>query len=1242
MSTKEQKGNEFVWEKHTWDFVDAYIRSPNHVVRHHIDSFDKFVQQNVPDLLSYQNPIIVNFDYSPVHNQHVKSVKIEIDNTHFRAPTRHTSSGCVQTISPQDARQCKLTYASDLVVDVTITTTEYILRTTDEPDEAMQPTRKVQQKSTVSEFLLGRIPVLVNSCLCMTRQHPTRDLGECKVDPGGYFIVNGGEKVLVTVERPADNHIMVYPNNKHPSVDIKSIPSGKCVRPRPFQLKIVRGALGNDVLRCFIPQVRQNIPIWTLMRALGGVSDQEIHSTLMMTLGPKHVQIQADQILRSSIAEVQHAPTVDAAIEAIACHVSSFGASDELSLLNGKLKEAHNRVRNMKAGTKEYKEAELDRARIDKQKRIMFTKVIMSREILPHVGSDFKNKRLFIGRMFRELAYGIYARRPDDDRDSFTNKRLNASGMLMTQIFSQCLARMVREFKTSINKTYLRGSWRAVGNFHSVLTKDNLYRHLRSGVITKSLRSALSTGNLGSQVGSSNLIGISQVLNRLSFSGTISHLRRVITPLGNTGKLLKPRALHSTQIFAMCPAETPEGHPVGLVKNLALSARVTMYRDPAISISALIRNGATPLTSSKSAVTYISKRIPVFVDGAWWGTTTDPAKLVDDMRKERRCGHIHPHTSITWLRDARAIATASKMGEVRICGTGGRIVRPLFIIDNRQFKATLEHAQYLRNGGVFSSMVCPNLSESKIREFFEPVVEYIDITESDTLMIAMTGDAVTKSRTGITIPYTHTELHPSLMFGVLAGLIPFPDHNQSPRNTYQSAMGKQSMGLYATNFKQRFGTLAHILYHPQRPLVQTRIHRILPTSRMPSGQTLIVAIATNGGYNQEDSIIINKSAVDRGLMVSTKTKTYRCEERNTEGTSYREKICVPDPETTSGTKRGGYDKLDKDGIARIGAEVHNGEVIIGKVTPTAVRGSRCKVVDSFIDSSVVLRNSTGGIVDGKLVRESNHGGRIARIRIRSTREASVGDKFSSRHGQKGTVGMVRRQSEMPFSSSGITPDIIMNPHAIPSRMTVGQLIETFFSKICTLLGAFGDGTPFANMGPETIHRFMEAIGKEADTDEELYDPKTGNRMKAHIFMGPTFYQKLKHIARDKMHGRAQGPMIHFTRQPTEGRARDGGLRLGEMERDCLIGHGISNFLWESMLRRSDDFSIGICTTCGSIAPLNYSKKIAYCHACRHRVVGETVNNSGTLVHVRRVEAPYASKLLIHELATMGVQTRLKV
>jgi DNA-directed RNA polymerase II subunit RPB2 len=410
---------------------------------------------------------------------------------------------------------------------------------------------------------------------------------------------------------------------------------------------------------------------------------------------------------------------------------------------------------------------------------------------------------------------------------------------------------------------------------------------------------------------------------------------------------------------------------------------------------------------------------------------------------------------------------------------------------------------------------------------------------------------------------------------------------------------------------------------------------------MPSGQTLVVAIATNGGYNQEDSLIFNRSAVDRGLMGSTMTKTYRSQEHTAEGTNHREAFCVPDPEHTTGTKFGGYDKLGPDGLARVGAAVGNGDVVIGKVTPVTGKGSRCRAVDTYRDSSTVLRNKTGGVVDGTVLRRTATGGRIARVRVRSERKPEVGDKFSSRHGQKGTIGMVRRQADMPFTADGVTPDVIMNPHAIPSRMTVGQLIEAVLTRLCVQVGARGDATPFTGMRPDVLRSLLRAAGEGADGNAVLHDPTTGRRLRCRIFLCPTYYQKLKHIARDKMHGRSTGPMVEMTRQPTEGRSRDGGLRLGEMERDAIAAHGMAAYTRESFLRRSDDYSVGVCAACGDIMPLNPERGVSRCVACTRRVRNGAHTGGGAVTDVRRVELPYASKLFVHELATMGVRVDMR-
>ena len=448
----------------------------------------------------------------------------------------------------------------------------------------------------------------------------------------------------------------------------------------------------------------------------------------------------------------------------------------------------------------------------------------------------------------------------------------------------------------------------------------------------------------------------------------------------------------------------------------------------------------------------------IYVDGDLWGTTHEPNMVMQALRLARSAGDIHVHTSIAWDRS----------GSTRASG------------------AALERDPTLRHGGAHSEAdvhpqhrrdvpdvggSCPGVGGGRAVRLHAPalaIVEpsarvrgagYIGAAESDTLMLAIRARDVRKRR-GINIRHTHCELHPSLMLGVLAAVIPFPDHNQSPRNTYQSAMSKQSMGLYATNFYQRFGTLGHLLYYPHRPLIQSRVHRILPARHMPSGQTVMVAIAVNGGWNQEDSVIVNRQAVQRGLFVSTMTKTYRSEERVVEGTVHRDRFCVPGASVTVGLKSGQYTKLDPaTGVARVGESVRNGDILIGKVTPLAAKGSRRHIVEEYRDSSVVLRNSTGGIVDQTSVTDTTDRGRVARVRVRSVRELSIGDKVSSRHGQKGTVGMIRSQGDMPFTKDGVVPDIIMNPHAIPSRMTVGQLLEAALTKLAVLVGTAATPPP---------------------------------------------------------------------------------------------------------------------------------------------------------------------------------------
>ena len=473
--------------------------------------------------------------------------------------------------------------------------------------------------------------------------------------------------------------------------------------------------------------------------------------------------------------------------------------------------------------------------------------------------------------------------------------------------------------------------------------------------------------------------------------------------------------------------------------------------------------------------------------------------------------------------------------------------------------------------------------------------------------------------------YSHCEIHPFLILGAIASTIPFPDHNQSPRNTYQSAMGKQAIGICATNFATRMDTISHILYYPQKPLVTTKSMKYLNTTDMPSGINAIIAIATYTGYNQEDSVLMNKSAVDRGLFLSAHLKTYKEEEKKNQNSGDEEKFCVPNKNNTYNYKLANYSKLKSNGIVKEQINVEPGDVIIGKTIP-----HKKKKENTYKDNSIVLKNNEGGHIYKVYMGINGDGYKFCKVQIKNERYPDIGDKFSSRHGQKGTIGMLYRQQDMPFTKEGIVPDIIINPHAIPSRMTIGQLIECILGKTGTVLGMNGDSTPFTDLDPKKLSDILSNVcGFDMYGNEVLYNGLTGEQLLANIFIGPTFYQRLKHMVIDKYHSRSTGPVVLLTRQPAEGRTRDGGLRFGEMERDCIISHGASAFLKERLMDQSDAYRVHVCQKCGLIAVANLKNQTFEC--CK---------NPNERTGIVQIMLPYACKLMFQELMSMGIAPRL--
>ena len=579
----------------------------------------------------------------------------------------------------------------------------------------------------------------------------------------------------------------------------------------------------------------------------------------------------------------------------------------------------------------------------------------------------------------------------------------------------------------------------------------------------------------------------------------------------------------------------------------------------------------------------------LFINGDWLGFLDKPKELLDYFKYLRKNGNIHPHCSIYWNIQEYSMY---------IYSDSGRLTRPLIEVSNN----------------MDISLTSNKWDEIILNEKFP--IQYIDFHEVNNSLIAI-------NHKQITVNHTHSEIHPCLLLGTMASCIPFSNHNQSPRNTYQSAMGKQALGIHCTNYLQRFDTFSHILYYPQKPFVNTRIMNHIQYNNLPSGINCIVAIATYGGYNQEDSVLINKAALDRGLFNSTFYRTYKEEEKKNQLTGDEDKFCKPNTQKLLHPKPCNYNKLGDKGFIKEDTQVSSNDIIIGKVIPIKNNPDYL-----YKDQSTYIRPNESGYIDENYVSINSEGYRFCKVRVRTIKKPDIGDKVSSRHGQKGTIGMIYNQEDMPYSESGIVPDIIMNPHAVPSRMTIAQLIECILGKTCSELGYMGDGTPFNETNINDIITILESCGYEGCGNETLYSGINGDQLKTQIFMGPTFYQRLKHMSGDKIHSRSSGPIVSMTRQPAEGRSAHGGLRFGEMERDCMISHGSAAFLKERFMEVSDKYTIYICNLCNCIACGNPHKSIYECKKC---------NNYEDFT---KCYIPYSCKLLLQELMTMSISPRL--
>lgn len=1108
--------------------------------------------------------------------QYEYEVNLEFENVTIRKPTIFENNGSVQPMMPNDARLRNLTYAAPLFVDVRATTTMI--------DHTRGGAKEIRQR-VFPNVHLGKVPVMVGSDYCLLRDqnylHPST-LGECAEDLGGYFIIQGGERAIISQERMSENRPFVFRNNRNTAkevevVEIKSIGPLNDQVPKSNAVKIVYNPKNPQLhlLRATVPRMKTEIPLFVLFRALGLETDKDI---VDLILGPDG-DTNYNSILNESMMEAADIQTREDAL-------MFLGRPQNINTWSGK------------------------------SGKTISVEDILADELFPHVGGVDTNyeKACLLAHMTRKVLWITTQRIPIDDRDAYPNKRVDLPGFLLSNLFrTYYTTKMVKDIRASLGKEIHSGAWRSTGNFEDIVNVSNIYKIIKSTIIDVGMKSSLATGNFGSaKIGGPTKIGVAQVLNRLNYVAGISHLRRVSTPIEKTGRLVAPRKLHNTQWGYICPSETPEGHSVGVVKNLSTTAIVAIGSDVETP-KEFIRGLEQFIPLRESTLTEKHTGTRLFLNGVWMGIIRpdNTQDVVDMMRKAKRSGLIHIHTGIIWKRHLR---------ELWITTEAGRMLRPLY------FAPALR--EIAKNPGLLAEINRIPTWDGLLlwtTPSGKHLFEYLDPGETEGAYLGMFPEEALKDTA-----FTHTEIHPSTILGTLASNIPFPDHNQSPRNAYQCAMGKQAMGVYALNYRERFDAMSHVLCYPQEPFVSPFASKFYGLQSMPSGQNIVVAIATYTGYNQEDSIMINRGAIERGLFRSVFYRTYKDEEKKNQNSGEEERFCRPDPAMTKSMRHGNYNKVEEDGFIKENTYVNNEDILIGKVVPLRVPTGMVVPAGSkrFKDVSRTLRNNETGYVDKIFRNRNGEGYSFVKIRMRIDRVPEIGDKFSSRHGQKGTCGMILDPEDMPQTADGIVPDIIINPHCIPSRMTIAQLLETLLGKAACMLGCLGDGTPFNATTVEGIASILrDQCGMNPYGNEILYNGYNGRMMETSIFIGPCFYQRLRHCSADKLHSRASGPLVMLTRQPAEGRAREGGLRFGEMERDCVAAHGIMDFTKERFNECSDAFRCFTCRECGLLAIANPVDGLWLCRGC------------GNTTHFSPIQIPYASKLLFQELETMSISSR---
>jgi len=1118
-----------------WQLLPAYLMIRG-LVRQHLDSFNHLIQVELKEILKANEYIYCDAD----PNWFVRYIDIRVG-----LPDIEESFGTSRKTTPHECRLRDITYSAPILVDI-----EY----------ARGNLRILKQNLTI-----GRMPIMLRSQNCSLYGKKFAELvklQECPIDSGGYFVVNGSEKVILIHEQLAKNRMLIEegPVCQVTSASLERKSRTNIVINKKGQISMKHNAFTDE------------IPIFILLRAMGLTSDVEIVD-LICNDCTRSID---DNILLPSL-EVAHGSNV-------------WTTEQALRYLVGKLKMSLNFVPTKLSNQYDHRR----KSQLDNVRELLNTTVVAH---IPVASGNYRAKAIYICQMVRRLIKAIDNPEHIDDRDYYGNKRLELAGSLISLLFEDLLKRFNNELRIIADKNIPKNK----------TAQFDIVKHMRQDIITNGLVSAIATGNWTVKRFRMERVGVSQVLSRLSFISALGMMTRINSAFEKTRKTSGPRSLQCSQWGLVCPCDTPEGEACGLIKNLALMTHITTNvcpEDKQKLINFCYDIAGVESIHYVSSGVHMNSNYLVYIDGLIIGLTCSPERVVDSIRVLRRTRVVSEFISVSYSQTHMC---------VHISTDGGRLCRP-YIILSQTGKSLLtdQHLEKLARGFIdFQDLI--NLG----------LIEYLDVNEASISHFALTEKEITQRS-------THLEIEPFTLLGVCAGLIPFPHNNQSPRNTYQCAMGKQAMGTISLNQRVRIDTLLYCLSYPQRPVVSSKTIELIHFDEIPAGINSIVAVMSYSGFDIEDAIVMNKSSIDRAFGRCFVYKSQKCLLKKSASTG-RDEIQPPPLKHDNPNIAARVECLDLDGVVAPGERVRDRQILVNRYTPTTnpiyandAKGATVIGSTNYRENAVIYRGIEPVVVERVIITSNLEESFLIKMNLRQHRRPEVGDKFSSRHGQKGVIGLIANQEDLPFNAAGICPDLIMNPHGFPSRMTVGKLKELMAGKSAVIKGTIHDSTVFGGTSLEEMESILVNAGFHYKSKEIMTSGITGEHLKAYIYFGPIYYQKLKHMVLDKIHGRPRGPRAVLTRQPTEGRAREGGLRLGEMERDCLIGHGVSMLLIERLMLSSDAYTADVCANCGLFGYLNW------CSSCR------------SSQNVASIQIPYAYKLLIQELQSMSIDARLKL